>query len=195
MLALPPRHDRKPWFESHAARLPVPPTIGLNPQICEMMESFTERMRRGRRRSRHYGLVHGDLHAGRFLYEAGGIELTDFGLGVYGWRAMDFATLLFVHYGLPSTRVDDASPARARDVLAAMVRGYRREYGLGEEQLSAINDMMKLRSILDYLTMVAAPDRWKAAHGHSRTPIGESVAWIEQLWTNALRFEIDVRGI
>lgn len=191
-LALPPAYDRRPWFELIVSRIPDPLPAALDRATTMAMQSFMAEMRARPLVPRHYGLIHGDLHAGNFLYEAGEIELIDFDLGTYGWRVMDFVALLFIQYYFPSRRVPDASPRRASEVLMAMVRGYRQEYALDREQLDAVNDLMKLRSILNYIAMGPSADHWQVALGNPTPTLHESLKWIERHWANGADFEIEV---
>ncbi|MEM8607864.1 MAG: phosphotransferase [Myxococcota bacterium] len=194
-LALPRDHDRKPWYQGIGFRVPTRTSPGLDPKVCDAMGSFLDDVRRRPTKPRHYGLIHADLHAGNFLYEDGVIELIDFDLGSYGWRVMDFVSLLFIHYYFPSRRIPDASPEQARNALAAMVRGYRRTYTLDREQLESLNDLIKLRSILNYLVMAPSPEHWQIALGDPTPSVRESTEWIERHWVDGQSFDIDVRGI
>lgn len=194
-LTLPPEHDRKPWYESNLSQFPDPLPAGFNPSVCRAMRDFTDEMRARPTKPRHYGLVHRDLHAGNFLYEDGQIEMIDFDLGCYGWRAMDFSVLLFGHYYYPSLLVPGASPARASEVLATMVRGYRQEYTLDREQLDMMEDLLKVRAILNYIAMAPEPDHWQVALGNPTLTVRESLAWIEHFWTDGAEFGIDVSSL
>lgn len=194
-LTLPPDHDRKPWYASNLSQFPSPLPNGFNPSVCDAMQAFIDELRTRPMKPRHYGLVHRDLHSGNFLYEHGRIELIDFDLGCYGWRTMDFVALLFGHYFYPSLLVPDASPARVREVLAAMVRGYRYEYTLDREQLDMIEDLLKLRTIINYVAMAPDPDRWQVAIGDPTPTVRESLAWIENRWIDSTPFGVDVRGL
>lgn len=189
-LELAPQYDRKPWFELNVFQFPTPVPDEFDRATVAAMQAFLREMRARPKTPRHYGLVHGDLHAGNFLYEDGTIELIDFDFGAYGWRVMDFVSLLFIHYYFPSKRVPDASPKRASEFLAGLVRGYRQEYGLDPEQLDAIGDLMKVRSILNYIAMAPSPDHWQVALGNPTPTVQESLAWIERLWSDGTAFEI-----
>ncbi|MEM7437737.1 MAG: phosphotransferase [Myxococcota bacterium] len=189
---LPADKNRKPWFESDLSRFPEPLPDTFDPDVCATMIAFTDEMRARPTLPRHYGLVHRDLHSGNFLFEDGEVELIDFDLGCYGWRAMDFAVLLFGHYFYPSHRVADASPARAGEVLATLVRGYRDEYEIDFEQLELIDDLLRLRSILNYIATAPAPQHWQVAMGDPHPTVSESVAWVEDLWRGNPELRVDL---
>ena len=194
-LRLPRDHDRKPWHESNLSRFPDPLPAAFDPAVCARMQALTDDMRSRPTRAPHYGLVHRDLHAGNLLYEHGQIEIIDFDLGCYGWRVMDFTPLLFTHYFYPSNLVANASPRRASEVLATMVRGYREEYAMDPEQLEMVEDLLKLRSVVSYIAMAPAPEHWQVALGNPSPSVSESLRWIERFWRGGAEFGVDVRSL
>ncbi|QDT99276.1 phosphotransferase enzyme family protein [Gimesia aquarii] len=190
-LQLPADHDRRPWYESKLTQFPDPLPETFNPQVVDTMRVFIDELRRRPTQSRHYGLVHRDLHEGNFLVEDGKVEIIDFDLGCYGWRTMDLAVLLFSSYYYPSLRVPHASEL-AGDVLAMVVQGYRDEYTLDGEQLDTVGDMILLHTILNYIVMVPAVEHWQIVLGDPHPTVIESLAWIEQLWLNGHELQVDL---
>jgi amicoumacin kinase len=191
-LRLPPGQDRKPWYECDFSQIPDPLPKGFNPWLREPMQAFTAEMRTRPQKPRHYGLVHRDLHSGNFLVERGQVQIIDFDLGCYGWRAMDFSVLLFAHYYFPSSRVPHASPELAGHVLATLVRGYRDEYTIDLDQLEMVGDLLKLREILFYIVSAPAQQHWQIAMGDPHPTVTESLAWIEKLWLDDIDLRVDL---
>jgi Ser/Thr protein kinase RdoA (MazF antagonist) len=120
------------------------------------------------------------------------VQVIDFDLGCYAWRAMDFSVLLFAHYYYPSLRVPHASPETAGHVLATLVRGYREEHTIDLEQLEMVGDLLKLREILTYIATAPAVEHWQIAMGDPRPTVAESVAWIEKLWLDDIELRVDL---
>ncbi|QDU08751.1 phosphotransferase enzyme family protein [Gimesia aquarii] len=193
-LQLPADHDRRPWYESKLTQFPDPLPETFNPQVVDTMRVFIDELRRRPTPSRHYGLVHRDLHEGNFLVEDGKVEIIDFDLGCYGWRTMDLAVLLFSSYYYPSLRVPHASEL-AGHVLAMVVQGYRDEYTLDGEQLDTVGDMILLHTILNYIVMVPAVEHWQIVLGDPHPTVTESLAWIEQLWLNGHKLQVDLSRV
>jgi len=191
-LQLPPDQDRKPWYECNLSQIPDPLPQGFKPRVIEPMQAFTEEMRSREQKPRHYGLVHRDLHSGNFLVEQGEVQVIDFDLGCYGWRAMDFAVLLFAHYHYPSLCVPNASAELAGHVLATLVRGYRDEYTIDLEQLEILGDLIKLREIVNYIATAPALEHWQIAMGDPHPTVAESLAWIEKRWLEGTEIQVDL---
>ncbi len=191
-LQLPSDRDRWPWYESKFTQFPDPLPETFNPQVADAMRGYIAELRKRPMPSRHYGLVHRDLHEGNFLVEDGKVQVIDFDLGCYGWRTMDFAVLLFSSYYYPSLKVPGASPELAGHVLAMMVQGYREEYTLDCEQIDTVGDMILLHTILNYNVMAPAVEHWQSALGNPQTSVTESLAWIEQLWLDGLKLQLDL---
>lgn len=194
-LNLPPEENRKHWYESQLTQFRDPLPEVYHRDVAQAMEAFVAELRQRPTQPRHYGLVHRDLHAGNFLYEDGRVEIIDFDLGCYGWRTIDFAVLLFAHYVYPSLRVPHATPQLTGHVLGMLVRGYREEYTIDDEQLETIEDAMLLGTILNYILMKPAMEHWQIAMGNPQVPITESLTWIEQLWLGDPHLEIDFSQI
>lgn len=190
-LNLPSDQDRLPWYESALTQIPDPLPEGFNPRVTEAMQTFLIELRGRPTPPRHYGLVHRDLHSGNFLYEKGQVQIIDFDLGCYGWRTMDFAVLLFSHYYYPSLCVPHATQL-AGHVLAMLVKGYREEYILDREQLDMLKDMILLHMVLNYIVMVPDVEHWQIAIGDPQPPVTESLKWIERIWLNAERLDVDL---
>lgn len=191
-LQLPADQDRKPWFECELSQVPDSPLNGFNPRVLDGMRNFTEEMRSRPQEPRHYGLVHRDIHSGNFLVENGEVQIIDFDLGCYGWRAMDFSVLLFAHYYYPSLLSPSASPEFAGHVLATLVCGYRDEYTIDVEQLAILDDLMRLREIVNYVATAPAIEHWQIAMGNPRPTVAESLAWIEELWLTDTELRVDL---
>jgi len=191
-LQLPADRDRLPWYESKLTQFPDPLPETFNPRIVTAMRDFIAELRQRTTPFRHYGLVHRDLHEGNFLVEDGKVQIIDFDLGCYGWRTMDFAVLLFSNYYYPSLQVPDASIELAGHGLAMLVQGYRKEYALDHEQLETVGDMILLHTILNYIVMVPAVEHWQIALGYPQPSVSESLAWIEQLWLDGHKLELDL---
>jgi amicoumacin kinase len=194
-LHLPADRDRLPWYEGKLTQIPDPLPKSFNPRVTAAMRAFIDALRERPTPPRHYGLVHRDLHAGNFLVEAGQVEIIDFDLGCYGWRTMDFAVLLFGHYYYPSFRVPHACPELAGHVLAMLVRGYRDEYALDREQLDTVGEMILLHSILNYVVIVPAVKHWQIAMGNPEPPVTDSLAWIERLWLDGDKLQVDLSQV
>lgn len=190
-LQLPADHDRRPWYESKLTQFPDPLPTTFNSQVVDAMRAFINELRERPTPSRHYGLVHRDLHEGNFLVEDGDVQIIDFDLGCYGWRTMDLAVLLFSSYYYPSLRVPHASEL-AGNVLAKVVQGYRDEYTLDDEQLDTVGDMILLHTILNYIVMVPATKHWQAVLGDPHPTVTESLQWIEQLWLGGHKLQVDL---
>ena len=193
-LQLPADQDRLPWYADKQSQIPDPLPAGFDPRVVAAMQRFMNDLRGRPTPPRSYGLVHRDLHAGNFLYEAGQVEIIDFDLGCYGWRTMDFAVLLFSHYYYPSLRVPGASPESAGHVLATLAEGYREEYRLDQEQLETVVDMIRLHTILNYVVMVPAVEHWQIAIGNPHPTVTESLTWIEQIWLGGLELTVELGG-
>ncbi len=193
-LQLPADQDRLPWYESKLTQISSPLPEGFNSRVVKEMQDFLNELRGRPTPPRRYGLVHRDLHSGNFLFEHGKVEIIDFDLGCYGWRTMDFAVLLFSHYYYPSLRVPRANEL-AGHVLETIVRGYREEYSMDREQLETVGDMILLHTILNYFVMVPAVDHWQAALGNPQLPVTESLAWIEQLWLDGPKLQVDLGNL
>jgi len=191
-LQLPVDRDRLSWYESKLGQFPDPLPAAFNPQVADTMQVFIDELRGRPTLTRHYGLVHRDLHAGNFLVENGEIQIIDFDLGCYGWRTMDLAVLLFSHYYYPSLRVPHASSELAGHVLAMVVQGYRDEYTLDRAQLDTVGDMILLHTVLNYIVIVPAVEHWQIAMGDPQPPVTESLAWIEQLWLDGHKLQVDL---
>jgi Ser/Thr protein kinase RdoA (MazF antagonist) len=191
-LRLPAEQDRRPWYASSYSTFPDPLPPCYDPRVAAARGAFTRELRGRPRSPRHYGLVHRDLHAGNFLVDAGRVEIIDFDLGCYGWRAMDFAVLLFSHYGYPSLKVPGSTPESAGRVLATLARGYREEHALDDEQLMMIEDLIKLHEILNYVACMPAPEHWQTAMGDPRPTVRESLRWIETLWLKGREPQVDL---
>ena len=194
-LELPPGKDRHAWYESELARFPDPLPDAFDPEIASRMQEFTEEMRTRPTRERHYGLVHRDLHSGNFLVEDGRVQIIDFDLGCYGWRAMDFAVLLYIHYALPSHSVPGASPALMGKALACLVEGYRSEYVMDDEQLEGIAELMRLREILIYIATMPDLEHWQVATGNPEPSMEFCMRWIENRWRRGRVPEIDLSWV
>ncbi|QDV49290.1 phosphotransferase enzyme family protein [Gimesia fumaroli] len=194
-MQLPADHDRLRWYEINLGQFPDPLPEIFNPQVVESMRVFTDDWIGRSTTSGHYGLVHRDLHAGNFLVEEGRIEVIDFDLGCYGWRTMDLGVLLFVYYFYPSLQVPDASPELAGHVLARLVEGYREEYTLDREQLETVGDMIMLNTVSNYFLMLPNPEHWQIAMGNPQIPVTESLAWIERLWLNGEKLQVDLKQL
>lgn len=193
-LQLPAKYDRRPWHESKLDHFPDPLPEVFNPQVVDAMRTFIDELRDRPTTPRHYGLVHQDFHKGNFLVEDGQVQVIDFDLGCYGWRMMDLGVLLHVSYYNPSLKVPNASKL-AGHVLAMMVKGYRDEYTLDREQLEMVGDMILLHTILHYNIMTPAVEHWQIVLGNPQTPVTESLAWIEQLWLNGHKLQVDLSEI
>jgi len=191
-LKLPADRDRWPWYESKLTQFPDPLPEAFNPHVADAMRTFIAELRKRPTPSRHYGLVHRDLHEGNFLVEDGKVQIIDFDLGCYGWRTMDFAVLLFSNYYYPSLLVPNASSELAGHVLAMMVKGYREEYTLDREQVETVGDMILLHTILNYNVMAPAVEHWQIALGNPQPSVTESLAWIEQLWLDGRKLQLDL---
>ncbi len=189
---LPPEHDRRQWYQSELSQIPDPLPRGFNPAVTKRMQEFTDEMRGRSIKPQHYGLVHRDLHAGNFLIERGDVQIIDFDLGCYGWRAMDFLVMVFGHYYYPSNRVPNASPELAGHVLATMVRGYREEHTIDDEQFAFVDDLFKLRQIIIYVASAGNVEHWQIAMGNPTPTVAESVAWIENLWLKNVGLRVDL---
>ncbi|QDV21645.1 serine/threonine protein kinase [Gimesia panareensis] len=192
-LQLPADHDRLSWHEIRLGQFPDPLPDFFHPQVVEAMRVYTDEWKSRPKVAGHYGLVHRDLHAGNFLVENGEVQIIDFDLGCYGWRTMDLAVLLFIYYYYPSLRVPGATAELAGHVLKMLVQGYREEYPLEREQLETVGDMFMLNSVNNYFLMLPEPEHWQVAMGNPRIPVTESLAWIEQLWLDGRKLEIDIR--
>jgi Ser/Thr protein kinase RdoA (MazF antagonist) len=191
-LRLPPAQDRRPWYASSYSTFPDPLPSCYDPRVAEAMTAFTREMRERPRDPRHFGLVHRDLHAGNFLVERGRVEIIDFDLGCYGWRGMDFAVLLFAHYCYPSLKVAGSTPEAAGRVLATLACGYREQHALDDEQLAAIDDLMKLHEIVNYVACMPALEHWQTAMGNPQPTVRESSKWIEKLWLEGREPQVDL---
>ncbi|QDT99277.1 phosphotransferase enzyme family protein [Gimesia aquarii] len=190
-LQLPADRDRRPWYKSKSMQFPDPLPAVYNPQVVDAMRAFINKLREWPTPFRHYGLVHRDLHKGNFLVENGKVQIIDFDLGCYGWRAVDLAVLLFSSYYYPSLRVPHASEL-AGNVLAKVVQGYREEYTLDGEQLDMVGDMILLHTIHNYIVIAPAEEHWQIALGDPQPTVTESLAWIEQLWLNGHKLQVDL---
>lgn len=189
-LQLPADCDRRHWYEIKLGQFPEPLPEFFNPQVVDAMRVFTDEYRARPMLPRHYGLVHRDFHAGNFLVEEGQIQVIDFDLGCYGWRAMDLSVLLFLYYFYPSLRIPQANPELAGHVLAMLVQGYREEYTLDQEQLAMVGDMMLLNTVNNYFLMLPDPEHWQIAMGNPQTHVCESLTWIEQLWLDGRKLQV-----
>jgi Ser/Thr protein kinase RdoA (MazF antagonist) len=194
-LALPPDRNRLQWYESKMSVFPDPLSDCYDRHVVQAMATFTDDMRARPRNPRHYGLVHRDIHSGNFLVEDGQVEIIDFDLGCYGWRLMDFSVLLFSHYYYPSLAVPGSTPTLAGEVLAALAAGYREEYGLDDDQLVMIGDLLKLREILNYIVLAPAIEHWQEAMGRPQPTVAHSVKWIENLWREGRELEVDLSWV
>ncbi|MBA2113721.1 phosphotransferase enzyme family protein [Bremerella alba] len=192
---LPPDKDRKQWYEIDETTFPDPLPSAYNREVVEIMQAFLNNIRQRPAQPRHYGLVHRDLHAGNFLVDAGKIEIIDFDLGCYGWRTMDFATLLFARYYFPSISVPDASPKTAGKCLALLVQGYREEYTLDDQQLETVADMILIHSTLNYVIVRPAIEHWQSAISECKSSVAESMTWLEQLWLHGHPLELDLSEV
>lgn len=194
-LHFPPGRHRKHWYESPLSQFPDPLPDCYDARVAERMQAFAEEMRQRPLRTGEYGLVHRDLHAGNFLFEQGRVEIIDFDLGCYGWRAMDFAVLLFGHYFYPSFRVPQASPEVIGHVLATLVRGYRDEHTLEQSQIEMVGDAIKIHEILNYVVIAPALEHWQIAMGNPHPTVIQSMNWLEQMWLTDAEREIDFSQI
>lgn len=194
-LKLPAEHDRLHWHQINLGQFPEPLPDIFHPEVVEAMRVFTDDWISRPTTSPAYGLVHRDLHAGNFLVEDGRVELIDFDLGCYGWRMMDLAVLLFVHYFYPSLKVPGAGPDLVSQVLAQLVRGYREEYTLAREQLETMGDMIMLNTMNNYFLMKPQQEHWQTAMGNPQPPISESLDWIERLWLSGETLRVDLSKI
>lgn len=191
-LQLPTDHDRLSWHEIRLGQFPDPLPDYFHPEVVEAMRGYYDDWRSRSTPAGHYGLVHRDLHAGNFLVENGDVQIIDFDLGCYGWRTMDLAVLLFIYYYYPSLRVPGATPELAGHVLAKLVEGYREEFTLDRDQLATVADMMMLNTINNYFLMLPDPEHWQAAMGNPRITVMESLTWIEQLWLDNRKLQIEL---
>lgn len=193
---LPPDKDRKQWFDVEETHFPDPLLAAYNAEVVDVMQAFLKRIRERPPQPRHYGLVHRDIHAGNFLVDAGKIEIIDFDLGCYGWRTMDFATLLFARYYFPTISVPNASPKLAGACLALLVQGYREEYILDDEQLETVADMVLIHSTLNYVIVRPAIEHWQAAIAEGDgVSVAQSMAWLEKLWLSGHQLEVDLSQV
>ncbi|MEW4561906.1 phosphotransferase [Bremerella sp. JC770] len=192
---LPPDKDRKQWYEIEETHFPDPLLPAYNTDVVAAMQAFLGNLRARPTQPRHYGLVHRDIHAGNFLVDAGKIEIIDFDLGCYGWRTMDFATLLFARYYFPSICVPDASPKAAGQCLAMLVRGYREQYTMDQEQLETVRDMILVHSTLNYAVVCPAIEHWERAIPTGNCSVAESMAWLESLWLGGHHLEVDLSSV
>lgn len=194
-LHLPPDQDRKQWYEIEETTFPDPLLPAYNTEVAAAMQAFLRDIRRRPPQQRHYGLVHRDIHAGNFLVDRGKIEIIDFDLGCYGWRTMDFATLLFARYYFPAIRVPDASPQKAGQCLGLLVRGYREEYTLDDAQLETVADMVLIHSTLNYVIVRPAIEHWQQAIQSETCSVADSMIWLEQLWLGGHQLEVDLTAV
>ncbi|WP_417383440.1 phosphotransferase enzyme family protein [Gimesia sp.] len=192
-LQLPVDRDRRPWYEIKLGQFPDPLPEIFNPVVVDAMREFTDDCRSRPTVPRHYGLVHRDFHAGNFLVEEGKVQVIDFDLGCYGWRAMDLAVLLFIYYYYPSLQVPGACAETAGHVLAKLVEGYREEYTIDREQLETVADMIMLNTVSNYFLMLPDPEHWQTAMGNPHPHVRKSLAWIEQLWLNGQKLYVDLK--
>ena len=85
-----------------------------------------------------YGLIHCDLLPENLLGDGEDIYLIDFDDSGYGWYLFEFATSLFFLLGKPYFD----------DVYHALVRGYRSERSLPDEQLALLPAFFLLRALV-----------------------------------------------
>lgn len=113
----------------------------------EMLQAFRKNMDRCRlieASTDNFGLVHTDFHQGNFFVEGGEITVFDFDDSAYFYFADDLAMPLFYHMsGVSENRVQIAT-----EFFASLFDGYKKENGLGVDQLGLMGDFFALRETL-----------------------------------------------
>jgi Putative homoserine kinase type II (protein kinase fold) len=101
-----------------------------------------------------FGLIHGDLVPENVLIEGERCTLIDFDDSGFGWFAYEIANAVFFLCGS-----DSFAPA-----LAALVRGYRAERELTDEDLDMLDVMLFMRgaAVLAWLHTRRETELWKA---------------------------------
>ena len=124
----------------------------------------------------NFGLSHRDLHGWNFFVDRGRITVIDFDDCGYDYFAHDIAMAVyyaadFMHRTVPASSVDEVSAAR-RTVSREFLKGYRRYYDLGIEDLSTIPLFAERRRL--ELTLLTY-DLWSNEHARP-----DQKAWLER---------------
>lgn len=144
--------------------------------LFEKYEEVTNQTRNLPRTRSNFGLSHRDLHGWNILVDRGRITVIDFDDCGYDYFAHDIAMAVyyaadFMHRTVPASSVDEVSE-RAERFLHEFLRGYRRHYDLGIEDLSALPLFAERRRL--ELTLLTY-DLWSKEHARP-----DQKAWLER---------------
>jgi Ser/Thr protein kinase RdoA (MazF antagonist) len=96
-----------------------------------------------------YGLIHGDVVVGNYLWHAGQLHIFDFDEAHYGWFASDVAIPLFYAIPFPSEDREEMATGFLREFFA----GYNQEFRLDPFWLKQLPLFLRLRQMILYTTL------------------------------------------
>jgi Ser/Thr protein kinase RdoA (MazF antagonist) len=169
-----PLHARHDWEEENYIDLYQKYVPEEQKSIITKCKAIQQKIKKIPMQNSNYGLIHTDLHFGNMYKEEKKLTFFDFDDSSYHYFVSDIAIVLYYYFVFTDT--ESNRQEKGRQILSALLKGYKQYNLISKDMLMRLNDFLKLRESILYLVLVG--DK------HIQEINPEMQLFIEQLQTN-----------